>query len=73
MKEEDFCDVQSLTLTRAACKILKLGYAYQVIKPKKRGGFLEDPNKTRFASIIANLKLIESDLQNKVGHLEAEG
>jgi len=62
MKEEEYCDVQSLALTRSACKILCGAM------------FLEDQNKTRLKRIIENLRLIESDLENKVDkHMEAEG
>jgi hypothetical protein len=54
MKEKDYMDVSDLNAVIAAKEILM------------RGHFLEEPNKTRYLSVMANLQLMSANLFDEI-------
>lgn len=54
MKEKDYMAVGDLNLARAAKDILRMG------------NFFDEPNKTRYLSVMANLELMTANLFDEI-------
>jgi len=60
MKEQEYMDVTDLSLARGAKDMLQMA------------NFMEEPNKTRYLSIMANLSLITQNLYEEIKIKESE-